>query len=241
MGSPGGGGRGQESSWWAPSGKLHPRAQPKIPSEAQPGPGQPDVPTRPGAHALPLSTSGLRNLRGLGEPPRPMSLPARSRARLPGSRPASRPRRARPGGRRRQSPQPTAPPPSARLCSPATRPHNGSGRALTYPARPARTSGPGRIPPARKTLSRSPTHCGGRRGGCTALNSHNPSNTLLHLAFSHPSLSLRSPGGDPPSYIQASPAWTRDYRPLEGTAINCLSSADALQRPGFWRWAPLHI
>lgn len=88
----------------APSGELHPCVQPALPSKAQPGTGQPDVSTRPGAHASPLSTSGLRNLRGLGEPPRPMSLPASSGARLLGSRPASR--LAEPGrvGRRRRSP-----------------------------------------------------------------------------------------------------------------------------------------
>lgn len=127
FGSPGGGRRGQESGWWAPSVELHPCVQPALPSKAQPGTGQPDVPTRPEAHASPLSTSGLRNLRGLGEPPRPMSLPASSGARLPGSRPASR--LADPGrvGRRRRSPQPTAPPPSAWLDRPASaRPHNGS-------------------------------------------------------------------------------------------------------------------
>lgn len=93
----------------------------------------PMSPPGPGPTPCPLSTSGLRNLRGLGEPPRPMSLPVSSGARLPGSRPASR-RASR--ARRTQAPEPAVhSPTSQRSAMPAcaARPHNGSGRSLTYP------------------------------------------------------------------------------------------------------------
>lgn len=148
---------------------------------------------------------------GLGRAAAPHVPPRKLRGAAAGFPSGLSPRRARPGGRRRRSLQSTAPPPSARLCQPAAaRPHNGSGRSLTYPDQAS--VGPALGSPQDPTCPQDPSPGapriaggGGRRGGCTALNSHNPSNTLLHLAFSHPSLSLRSPGGDP----------LRTYKPLQ--------------------------
>ena len=159
MGSPGEGGWGQESRAAAPS--LSPEPDPPGLPSAHPGPAEPRTTPGPGAPrpAPPCGTTGLRRVRGLGRPPRPISLPRGLRGLSPRrvGRPGGARGRGESGGRRRRSPQPAAPPPRARLRSSAAAagPHNGSGRAVTHPA-PA-SSAPTHRPPQDPTFPPAPS------------------------------------------------------------------------------------